>query len=147
MKRFLTLLLVILALSLAAFAQQTPVQTTVSDFGLIGSWGVSCQEAFNYSTFVYSNGVVYEKVNLDDNSVRTKIYTAAVRLDATHLQVWVTNSDNTSLNGMSEVMIYLRYDDGRMRTVSNIGADGTIYVKDGIMTVNGQPTPTWGRCQ
>ena len=109
MKRFLTLLLVVFALSLAAFAQ-TPVQTAVTDFGLVGSWGVNCQDTFDYSTFTNENSVVYEKLGIGDGDVRTKIYTAAVRLDATHLQVWTTYSDDTRLNGASFVMIYLRHE-------------------------------------
>jgi hypothetical protein len=61
--------------------------------------------------------------------------------------VSVTYSDNTSLNGRSFTLIYLRYDNGRMQTVSNIGSNGTTYVQNGIIQSSGEPTPTWGRCQ
>lgn len=145
MKRFVVLLQVILALSLAAFAQ-TPVQKAVSDFGLVGSWGVDCQDR-DYETYAYRNGLVYEEDGVPGKITRTYVYTAAERIDATHLRVSVSISDNTSLNGTSQSWIYLKGSDGRIRTFSNIKADGTVVVKDGEMVGVGRATPSLGRCQ
>ena len=147
MKRSILLSLVVFGLSLAAFAQ-TPVQKAVSDFGLVGSWGVDCQNTTDYSTFTYRDGLVYEELGLATNKqTRTYVYKAAERVDATHLSVSVTISDNTSINGTSMTLIYLKHSDGRMQTVSNIRADGTVVVKDGKIVGNGAATPSWGRCQ
>lgn len=147
MKRSMLLVLVVLGLSLATFAQ-TPVQKAVSDFGLVGSWGVDCQNTKDYSTFTYRDGLVHEELGLAANKqTRTYVYKAAERIDATHLSVSVTVSDNTTVNGKSMTLIYLKRGDGRMQTVSNIRADGTVVVKDGKIVGSGEATPSWGRCQ
>jgi hypothetical protein len=143
-KRFIVMLFAVLALSLVVSAQTlTPVQKAMSDFGLIGH---DCQVGTD--VYVFSNGVVYETMPIR-GGIRTYIHTEAHLLDSTLLSVTVTISDNfkSNLNGVVETLIYLKHPDGRFQTVSNIRADGTVIVKNGIVVDGGTTTPSWGICQ
>jgi len=148
MKRFVTLLSVVLALSLAAFAQMTPVQQTMSDFGLVGRWSTDCS-THTPDVFSYINGVVYDVKDLGQGKVRSYIHTEARLLDPTHLSVTVTISDNFAegLHGVVSALVYFKHPDGRMQTISNIRNDGTVVVQDGVVLKDGDHTPSWGRCQ
>lgn len=128
-------------------AQAATVVETLRDFGLLGgSWATQCNVAAsienNHRTYSAMSGDLVQEYNDlgPDYEPNIATITVAVRLAPNQLQ-----ATSTLQNGLVRTLIIV-VQGKSIRTMSNIRADGSVLVKDGIVQSSGKATPSLVRC-
>ena len=139
-------LAVLVALAPHLAAAQS-LQKTMSDFGLLGVWAPDCskptavdnQRATYKATSANSASLVYvagEKYN--DNAYTIS---GARFLDAATIEL-----NEEFLTDHSQMVVTVVKANGRIRTFASREVNGSVLIRDGVVTSTGRPTNWLSRC-
>jgi len=143
----------LICLGLPAAAQaETPWSVFVKS-GLAGDWAISCRSepspANNWITYYEAEGgKVHRKLNRGAGTGHLNLtIDQAMILPNGDVRAWMRNDDPAwgEQNGTVAIVV-VRVADGHERSMQSASPEGEQFIKDGIFTGNGQPSPTFEKC-
>lgn len=146
-----TAVLLCLGQPAAAYAD-TPWSVFVKS-GLAGDWAISCKsgpgQANAWITYYEAEGgKVHRKLDQGPGTGRHNLtIDQAMILPNGDVRAWMRNDDQDwgDQNGTVAIVV-IRVADGRERSMQSASTEGEQFIKDGIFTGNGQPSPTFEKC-
>jgi hypothetical protein len=121
--------------------------------GLAGAWAMSCKsgpsETNAWMTFYEAEGgKVHRKLDRGPGTGHLNLtIDQAVLLPDGDVRTWMRNDDPAwgDQNGTVAIVV-VRVADGHERSMQSASTEGEQFIKDGIFTGNGQPSPTFEKC-
>ena len=142
-----------LLLAAPAIADDNAAWSAMTTIGMNGTWSPSCSAPVSPS-----NGRLTFYLGADNHILRSYdrgpgVPTLNVAVDSAHLvnsttvQAHVRNDDPNwkEYNGVA-VDVVVEVANSKMRTLQSTGADGTQWIKDGVVVKSGNLAPTLEKC-
>ncbi len=143
----LLVLALVSVLTVANIASAETIVSTATRWGLLGTWRNDCSAPASRNdyvlAFVVRGGKLFHDRNWGDGSDSSPVLSASVTKNG-ELDVLV------KLDSIKQTRewIYLKGNDGRIRSISNRNVDTDEYsVRDGKLTANGNATPWQAHCR
>jgi hypothetical protein len=141
----------LLSLSSTAFAESA--WDVLDRFGFVGPWAISCRETASpqsswVTVFRDANGLVRRKFDRGpDRPTLMSALDSVQIITSTTIKLRIRNDDPNwgSTNGTITDVVMVK-ENSRVRTLESKGSDGKEYIKDGIVTSSGQPSPWLEKC-
>lgn len=132
---------------LAPAARAETLATTVEQWGLLGSWAVSCAARPDRDTGalltyeIRKDGRVMYRRNFGDTSDESEVVSATVNAEGLlNIMVYFPSLRQAREFGL------LMSSDGRLRAIYNRSERGEYTIRDGRYVATGAPTPPQQRC-
>ena len=147
MRRLLPAFLAAALAAAGAASAQSPAET-LAQFGLLGRWSRDCSQPSRivpHVTFERVAGGTGAQYRMDyvASSFVNPIDNVRVLTSSTIALRILPGADEK--DGVANDLVILR-EGRRYRTISSVGGNGKVHIRDGILVARGEPSPWNDRC-